>query len=357
MRWGAALPQQGHTVFEVDSRLVGSRRGSQISSMREARIKIDPKCAEAVYHCVSKAVAAEWLFDDVSKEVFRRQLWRAADYCGVQVITHALLSNHFHVVIRVPVLALVPDSELLRRYALYRDLSKNDDRARMTTLRAQLAANGPKADHWRRQQLAQMGDISSFMKKWKQRFSQWFNRNHRRIGTLWASRFTSILVQPTGFATETVSAYADLNPVRAGIVTDPKDYRFCGYAEAVSGQARARAGIGSLYPSLRWREVQERYRLALFAIGADVRKGKASIPLKDYKRVREEKGRLEPSELLLHRIRHFVHGGVLGSRAFVEEQLAAFERRTRERPRTRPRTLGFGDQELYVMRNVRDRAA
>ena len=28
-------------------------------------------------------------------------------------------------------------------------------------------------------------------------------------------------------------AYIDLNAVRAGIVEDPKDYRFCGYGEAV----------------------------------------------------------------------------------------------------------------------------
>ena len=30
-----------------------------------------------------------------------------------------------------------------------------------------------------------------------------------------------------------VGAYIDLNAVRAGIVEDPKDYRFCGYGEAV----------------------------------------------------------------------------------------------------------------------------
>ncbi|HVU17483.1 MAG TPA: transposase [Candidatus Didemnitutus sp.] len=325
--------------------------------MREARIKIDPRSGEAVYHCVSKAVAAEWLFDDVAKEVFRRQLWRAADFCGLQVITYVILSNHFHVTVRVPRFKPVPDSELLRRYALYCDLSKKDDRARLATIRSHLATNGPKAEEWRGGQLAQMGDISAFMKKWKQRFSRWFNRTHQRIGTLWASRFTSTLIQPIGFAAETVSAYVDLNPVRAGIVTDPKEYRFCGYAEAVSGQTRARAGIGSLYPSLRWSEVQQHYRLALFAIGADARKGKASIPYEDYKRVSGEKGRLDGSEVLLHRIRHFVHGGILGSRAFVQGQLAAYERRTRPRPRTRPRLLPLGDQELFVMRNVRDRAA
>ena len=39
-----------------------------------------------------------------------------------------------------------------------------------------------------------------------------------------------------------MAAYIDLNPVRAGLVEDPKNYRFCGYAEAVVGHAAARRG-------------------------------------------------------------------------------------------------------------------
>jgi REP element-mobilizing transposase RayT len=327
--------------------------------MREARIKVDPKAGEAVYHCVSRAVAAAWLFDDASKEIFRRQLWRAADYCGVQVITYAILSNHFHVMVRVPRATTISDAELLRRYGLYCDTSKKDERARLATIRARLEANHPKAEQWKQGQLAQMGDVSAFMKKWKQRFSQWFNRSHRRIGTLWASRFTSTLVQPTGFAAEGISAYADLNAVRAGIVTEPKDYRFCGYAEAVAGQASAREGIRSLYLDLTWKEAHSRYRLMLFGIGATAREGKASIPYEDFKAVTRERGELSLSGVLRCRLRHFVHGGILGSRAFVQEHLAEYERRTRERPRTRPRPLPWmGERDdLCVMRNIRQRDA
>jgi hypothetical protein len=323
--------------------------------MREARIKVDPEKGEAVYHCISKAVAAAWLFDDPAKQIFRRQLWRAADYCGVQVITYALLSNHFHVVLRVPIITPVADAELLRRYSLYLDKSDKNARARLATIKGLLAANAPKAQEWRRRQLAQMGDVSAFMKKWKQRFSRWFNGSHRRIGTLWASRFTSILIQPTGFASETVSAYVDLNAVRASIVRDPKDYRFCGYAEAVAGQKKAQEGIRSLYGTPPWKDAQARYRQVLFGIGADAREGKASISYEDFRRVIQEKGRLPFSDVVHCRLRHFVHGGVLGSRAFVQEQLAAYEKRTHERPRTRPRPLPpwceWGD--LCVMRNVR----
>ncbi|HVU16018.1 MAG TPA: transposase [Candidatus Didemnitutus sp.] len=327
--------------------------------MREARIKIDPKSAEAVYHCVSKAVAAAYLFDGPAKETFRKQLWRAADYCGVQVITYVILDNHFHVTVRVPKAVPVSDTELLRRYCLYCDLSDQDDRARLATIKCLLKTNDSKADQWRKSQLAQMGDVSAFMKKWKQRFSHWFNAVHHRIGTLWASRFCSLLVEPTGFALEAVSAYVDLNSVRAGIVTDPKDYRFCGYAEAVTGNVVARRGLMRIYQTLPWKHTQERYRQALFGIGASARKGKAAIPYADYQRVTREKGEMPFSEVYLARIRYFVHGGVLGSQAFVQEQLAGYENRTRKRPRTRPRPLpGPNDWHgLHMMRNVRRDAA
>ncbi len=40
--------------------------------------------------------------DGVAKEVLRKQLWQIADFSGVEVITYCLMSNHFHLLIRVP---------------------------------------------------------------------------------------------------------------------------------------------------------------------------------------------------------------------------------------------------------------
>ena len=77
-------------------------------------------------------------------------------------------------------------------------------------------------------------DLSLFVKEVKERFSRWFNKKNDRCGTLWMDRFKSVLVED-GEALRTMSAYIDLNAVRAGMVEDPKDYRWCGYAEAVAG--------------------------------------------------------------------------------------------------------------------------
>ena len=34
-----------------------------------------------------------------------------------------------------------------------------------------------------------------------------------------------------------IAAYIDLNPVRAGLCEDPKDYRYCDYAEAIAKES------------------------------------------------------------------------------------------------------------------------
>ena len=72
-----------------------------------------------------------------------------------------------------------------------------------------------------------------FVKVLKQRFSIGYNRLNERKGTLWEGPFRSVLVENSREALVMVGAYIDLNAVRAGIVEDPKDYRFCGYGEAV----------------------------------------------------------------------------------------------------------------------------
>jgi len=51
-----------------------------------------------------------------------------------------------------------------------------------------------------------------------------------------------VLVEDTAEAVSTVAMYIDLNPVRAGLVEDAKDYRFCGYAEA-EGVGRTPEGV------------------------------------------------------------------------------------------------------------------
>ncbi len=326
--------------------------------MRQPRIKIKPVEGEAVYHCISRAVNGEWLFDDVAKEVLRRQIWQVADYCGVQVVTYTILSNHFHVLVRVPQQKPVSDAEILRRYRVLYPKPTSHQAARLEVVQAELARDGPEALLWRSCQLALMGDVSQFMKLVKQRFSIWFNKSHRRFGTLWAERFKSVMVEVGEHVLKTMAAYIDLNCVRAGLVTDPKDYRFCGYAEAVAGNAAARAGICSILGGRDWSDAQEHYREVIFGSGAAPREGKATLRVADFQRVMTEGGKLPLATVLRCRIRYFTDGAVLGSTVFVETQLLKYRKKTGLRDRTRPRLLPAWTEwgDLATLRGLRQRA-
>ena len=306
--------------------------------MRVARIKVQAEMGEAVYHCMTRTVNGERILDDPAKDVLRKQLWQIADFCGVQILTYTILSNHFHVLVRVPQKQIPPDAELLRRYQTLYPRPTKYQCARLEVIQAQLATNGPEASAWRRRQTALMGDVSQFMKLVKQRFSVWFNRSHQRYGTLWSERFKSVLVEPQGKALETMATYIDLNCVRAGLASDPKDYRFCGYAEAVAGNATAQAGLLSLL-SGTWPEAQATYRHWLFGTATEARESGAPIDAALLEKVIAEGGRLPISTVLRCRIRYFTDGAVLGSRVFVEMHLNAYRAITGRRERTAVRPI------------------
>lgn len=323
--------------------------------MRQARIKVAAEAGEAVYHCLSRTVNGERLFDDPAKEILRRQFWQVAEYCGVEILTYAILSNHFHVLVRIPQRHELSDDELLRRYQVLYPSPTRYQATRLEVIRRELATDGPEAQTWRRRQLALMGDLSAFMKLVKQRYSIWYNQSHRRFGTLWSERFKSVLIEPQTRVLRAIAAYIDLNAVRAGMVEDPKDYRFCGYAEAVAGAVPARAGLASWHSGSDWPTVQADYRTVLFGLGAGARDHGAAISLEALARVIAQGGRLPLCTVLRCRVRYFSDGAVLGGHAFVATHLAAYCARTGRRRGTDIRPLppiaDWGD--LATLRGLR----
>lgn len=327
--------------------------------MRTARIKVSTTERDSVYHVMTRTVNGAFLLDDPAKETLRKQLWQIADYCGVQVLTFAIMSNHFHVLLRVPKAEPVTDDELLRRYGVLYPKPTRFQQARLDVIAAWLKSGDPEGEAWRKRQLAMMGDVSQFMKLLKQRFSVWFNRTHNRYGTLWAERFKSVLVEPTGKVVETMAAYIDLNAVRACLVADPKDYRFCGYGDAFAGNVRAQAGLRAILggESLpEWEQAQADYRLTLFGVGSGARPGEGTVSADELAKVVKAKGRPPRHTVLRCRIRHFTDGAILGGQAFVAEHLAVYRARTGRRRNSPPKLMpAFTDWglELATLRGLR----
>ena len=184
-----------------------------------------------------------------------------------------MMSNHFHLLVRVPVRAELSDEELLAKMVAF-----YGKKGVLTVLaRESLKARGKIDQDIRDSVVGRMGDVSAFMKEFKQRFSRWYNKLTKRFGTLWAERFTSVLVEDAPTALRTLAAYIDLNPVRAGLVEDPKDYRFCGYAAALVGSKAVRQGLMSFLEPKDWAKAAAEYRMLLFVTGGSANRSDKRI--------------------------------------------------------------------------------
>ncbi len=65
--------------------------------------------------------------------------------------------------------------------------------------------------------------VPQWMQAVGRRYVRYFNDRHGRTGTLWEGRYKSTLIQPERYLL-TCMAYMDLNPVRAGLAAEARDY-------------------------------------------------------------------------------------------------------------------------------------
>jgi REP element-mobilizing transposase RayT len=235
-----------------------------------------------------------------------------------------MMSNHFHLLLRVPAASVLTDEELVARLtAFYGEKS-----AKVALARQSIKDQGKIDETMRQSILSRMGDVSVFMKEFKQQFSRWYNHQHERFGTLWAERFKCVLVEEQPAAMEAVSAYIDLNPVRAGLVEDPKDYRFCGYASALTGNKQLQSSILSFQKEKKWQEAAKAYRMRLLVgAGASGNSGKAVLDRVKIKAVLDKGGELSFGETMMLRIRHMSDGVAIGSKEFVNEVFVQYRDR------------------------------
>jgi putative transposase len=334
-------------------------------AMRFPRVKAD---WHAYYHCMSRAVHSLFIFRTTGKgsdeaEWFVHLMRGLEAFSGIRVLDYVLMSNHFHLVCEVPEPRALSEAEVLerieagfgptRRQAVQKELARyRQEPDGITRIEGVL-------DRYRKR----MYDLSIFMKELKGRFAQWYNKRHGRYGVLWAERFKSLLVEG-GQAVATIAAYVELNPVRVGLCADPKDYRYCGYGEAIGkGCPLAQQGIRTILgqpETVSWTELSCRYRKHLFVAGSSSSEDKApAIDLATAQHVVEEQeGELPLPKRFPCRIKYFTDGVILGSKAFVEshiqrlKQKLGYKRHRAAKPLTE---LGF--EGLWVLRGPGARPA
>jgi hypothetical protein len=227
-------------------------------------------------------------------------------------------------------------------------------------LKATLKAGGEEAKKVRERLLRRMNDLSEFMKTFKHRFAVWYNKNHKRFGHLWAERFTSTIIEGNHHhALQVVSAYVDLNPVRAGMVKDPKDYRWSGYGEAVAPGGKMLAGLRSVLPDgdkLDDAAVLAEYRMKLFCKGSEAKRGDpnaAKISADAFAKFANADGRLSIPEHLGVRMSWLTWGAVIGGEQFVSEHLGHYRQHEKRRHHIEPRP--FDEEETAGLFSMRRR--
>jgi REP element-mobilizing transposase RayT len=246
-----------------------------------------------------------------------------AAFSGIEILTYALMSNHLHLLIKVPDKCDLPEDVVLKRIkSLYGDVYVNNFKYELDKLRKEKRIK--EANALLQKYAYRMHDLSQFMKMVMQRFTQSYNKRHNRRGTLWEDRFKSILIEGKADAIATMSAYIDLNAVRAGMVNDPKDYRFSGYGEAISGIRVARNGIKTICgviggDPVNWQAGSAYYRKYVFLQAEAHTKKGTTISREKIEQTLAVNGKLSRAELLHCKVRYLSDGVVLGSKTFVED--------------------------------------
>jgi putative transposase len=130
----------------------------------------------AVYHLTSRGNARQEIFlDDIDKQEFLQVLASVVTRFKWMCHAYCLMDNHYHLVVETP-----------------------------------------------------EGNLSRGMRQLNGVYTQRFNRRHKRSGHLFQGRYKSILVDKDSYLLA-VCRYVVLNPVRAGIVSGPGQWKWTSY--------------------------------------------------------------------------------------------------------------------------------
>lgn len=318
-------------------------------------LRILPKNVGYFVHVTSRTRGQKFLLGDEEKRSFLFRMRQWSEFSGIGVLTHCLMSNHFHMLLWVPVISKLPHHEVENRLRGVWPEEKVEAWIKTYARRS-------KKEQEAMDQLIvdRMGDLPSFMRVLKQSFSNWYNHREGCKGTFWEGRYRSVVVENNPLALMSVSAYIDLNPLRARLVSDPMDTVWSGYGSACGGDSDAQKGLEFLVSCCRgikpaslklvqnkpkhhnkghssvsygWADVQKSYRIWLYAKGDD---GSANVYSREKNRSRggidpskvfeefEQNGEVPPAKLLLQKWRCYTRGVGLGSPMFLENLLQQY---------------------------------
>ncbi len=278
---------------------------------RTQRMIIDDQ--STVYHVMSRTALDGFPLDDIEKDFMLDLIRRYAALYLVEILGFCLMGNHFHILVRVIPEYKFSDDDLLKRYVDFYGDERVFADGLIPSLRNRLSS------------------LSEFMREIKVNFARFYNRRHHRRGYFWGDRFKSVIVEK-GETLINCLAYIDLNPLRAGLVDRPEDYRWnsLGYHMQTHNKGNFLStdfGLKEFNVKSRKERIR-RYRRYVYEAGALNQPEKGNVTVIKDKVLEKERHRefeLSRSDRFRYRTRYFTDSGIIGSKAFVSKNYRRFK--------------------------------
>jgi putative transposase len=282
----------------------------------------------AVYHVMSRTALDGYVIGDVEKEYLFKLIKRLSSIYFTEVIGFCLMGNHFHLLVRMHPGEEYSDEEIKKRFSLLYgdDKNRNLGDGQIPSLREKWA------------------DLSQYVKEIKQTFSRFYNRLHNRKGFFWSERFKSVIVD-NGDTLINCLAYIDLNPVRAGLLKKPEDYRWCSLGYHM--QTNNKDSFLSLDFGLREFAVKKATeRLVIYRKFVH---GKSFLEAQDIQE--DETFETGAIEKFKYRSRYFTDSGIIGTKTFVTRHYQTFKHIFSSKHEKRPKTIQ-GMEGIYSLKRL-----
>lgn len=206
------------------------------------------KNAETVHHLTSRIAHRVYFLKENERNDLLDIMRRAAEFTGIRLLGWCVMSNHFHLLVFLPRMIDVAESEVIRRYGVLR--GRNAAEA-ITASFAEWRQSGldgeARVARWLESQRRRMYNVGSFMKIVKQWFTEEYNKRNCHCGTLWEAAYHDKVVPCEFQALSACLGYIHLNPIRAAATDKFDGYVWSSYAAFCRGDDVATEGMRYIY--------------------------------------------------------------------------------------------------------------
>ena len=221
---------------------------------RLARVEIFAADEIAIVHVMNRTVRRCFLFGDDSvtgRNYDHRKVWideqlaHQAKYFGIDLLCQAILSNHFHLVLRSrpDVVKEWSDADVARRWLMLCPERRDEKRRPLEPTEFEINSivnNKEKLATVR----CRMSDLSWWMRLLSQNIAQRANKEDGEVGKFFQARYRAVrLLDETAILA--CSAYVDLNPIRAAMAKTIEESDFTSAQKRAAGLRRG-CSVGSV---------------------------------------------------------------------------------------------------------------